>query len=102
MKRSTPSAYSRPCLLLGGLFLLRARSRDRERRRDGLVVDELEIHHLGSVALTRAEPHDARVAAGPIREARSDVGEERVHDVVRAKRGERLPSGMEIAALAQT
>ena len=88
-------------LFLGGLFLFRPRSRDRERRGDGLVIDELEIHHLGGVALTLPEPHDARVAAGPIREARSDVGEERVDDVVRAKRGERLPSGMEIAALAQ-
>ena len=102
MKRSTPGAYSRRLSYSSAGSSCWARdSRHRERRRHWLVVDELEIHHLGCVTLALAEPHDARVAAGAISEARCDLGEESVDDVVGAKRGERLSASMEVAALAQ-
>ena len=58
--------------------------------RPRVVVDELEVDHVGGVALARAELDDPRVAAGPLREARRDVGEQLVHDVLRAQLGERL------------
>ena len=113
MRKSTLGAYFRSSrgprsaelsgrqARLGGRLLLARRRGRRERRGRRLVVDELEVDHLGGVALARAEPDDARVAARPLGEPRGDVGEEPVHDVVRAKRGERLPAGMEVAALAQ-
>ena len=43
------------------------------------------------VALARAELDDPRVAAGTVGEARRDVGEQLVHDVLRAQRRDRLP-----------
>ena len=105
MRKSTPESVlpaGRCATPRSAVLLVGAAARERANgRRDGLEVDELEVDHLGGVALARAEAHDARVAARPVREARSDVGEQLVHDVVRAKRGERLPSGMEVAALAQ-
>src|SRR5262249_41799559 len=67
----------------------------------GLVVDELQIDHLGRVALPLPELHDPRVAARPLGETRRDLGEELVHDVVRAQRRERLTTGVEVAALAE-
>ena len=81
--------------------VLGAAPRVRERRHDGLVVDELEVDHLGGVALAGAEPDDARVAAGPLREARSDVGEEPVDDVFERSAASACRAGMEVAALAQ-
>src|SRR6266536_3793099 len=66
-----------------------------------LVVDELEIDHVGCVAVARAELHDARVAAGAVDEARRDVGEELVHDVLRPKRRDRLAPGGEVTAATE-
>src|SRR5205085_10741721 len=42
-----------------------------------------------------------RIAAGSVREARTDLGEQLVHDVLRAQEGERLPAGSEVAAAAE-
>src|SRR4030095_11764606 len=47
------------------------------------------------------ELDDPRVAAGPLREARSDLGEELVHDVLRAQLGERLAACVQVAPLAE-
>src|SRR5205823_8354971 len=47
-------------------------------------VDELEVRHLGSVSRTWPDADDAGVAARAVLEARGDVGEERVHDLLRA------------------
>ena len=88
-------------LRLGGSRLLAPGARRCERRSRGLEVDELEVDHVGRVALTRAELDDARVTARPVGEARSDLREQPMDDVVGAKRGERLPAGMEVAALPQ-
>src|SRR5215218_1349219 len=64
--------------------------------------DELEVHHLGGVTPPRAQLQDPRVAAGPPRVARCDLGEQRVHDeLVLPERRERLAAGMQIAALGQ-
>ena len=64
--------------------------------------DELEEHHLGRVAATRAELEDAGVAAGPLRVARSDLLEQLVDgELVLPQRAERLPAGVEVAALGQ-
>src|SRR5207247_1054755 len=64
----------------------RARSPARERSEaPGLarvVVHELQIDHVGRVTLTRAELDDPGIAAGPVREARRDLGEQLVHHVL--------------------
>ena len=103
IRKSTPAGYS---AVEGGYSSASGSSAalgatSRERRHSGLEVDELEVHHLGRVALALAQPDDACVSARAVREPGSHVGEQLVHDVIRAKRGERLPPGMEIAALAQ-
>src|SRR6185503_3302360 len=55
-----------------------------------LEVDQLEQRHRRGVALARAELDHPRVAAVALGEARRDVGEELVDDVVRAELGHRV------------
>ena len=89
---------------------VRADGRDRPepRRRAAsaskpVVLDQLEEDHLGRVRPARAELDDPRVAAGTLRVARRDLLEQLVDDelvVVRASR-ERLPAGVQVAALGE-
>src|SRR3954447_15472523 len=65
------------------------------------VVDQLEIRHLGCVALTLADLDDARVAAGAVREAGRDLVEELLHDVLGAELGDGLTARREVAAAAE-
>src|SRR5581483_9250355 len=67
----------------------------------GHEVHELEIGHRRGVALARAELHDARVAAGAVLEARRDLGEEVMHDLLRPQVRERLPAGVDRAFPAE-
>src|SRR3954463_12322424 len=67
----------------------------------GREVDKLEIDHVGRVSWTRAELHDPRVAAGTLGEARADVCEQAMDDLLRAQVRERLPPRMEVAAFAE-
>jgi len=60
------------------------------------VVDELEVRHLGRVTLARADLDDARIAARAIGEPGADVGEELVHDVLRAEVGEGLTARVQV------
>src|SRR5262249_61625413 len=55
------------------------------RPEDERRVDELEVDHLRSIARTRSETDDARVAARPLRIARAELVEELVHHVLRAE-----------------
>jgi hypothetical protein len=52
------------------------------RASGGIEVHQLEVHHLGGIALAWPELHDPRVAAGTIHEARSDVREQLVDDIL--------------------
>src|SRR3954469_15138937 len=70
-------------------------------RRSRLIVDELEVRHLGRVTLTRADLDDPRVAAGSVREARSDLVEELLDDRLGRQLGERLAAGGEVTAAAE-
>jgi hypothetical protein len=54
-----------------------------------------------SITLARAELDDARVPTLALGEARSDVREQPVHDVVGAERGKRLPPRVQVTALAE-
>src|SRR5204863_421798 len=81
---------------LGGLFGHRLRLMLRpllELFGDVLLVDQLEVRHLGRIAGAGAEAHDARVAAGPVLEPRGDIGEEPVHHVAGAQERRCLPAG---------
>src|SRR5918996_3095513 len=70
-------------------------------RSRGHVVDELEVGHLGRVALTRPDLHDSRIAARAVGEARRHLREEQVRDRLRAQEGDRLAVSREIAPLAE-
>jgi len=48
-----------------------------------LVVDEFEDGHFGAIADANAGGDNTRVASGPIRKLRCDVGEELLRDVRR-------------------
>jgi hypothetical protein len=78
-----------------------ARRRGAGRRAHRHVVHELEVGHRGGVALARPDLDDARVAAGPLREARGDVGEKQVGNALRAEEGDGLPLGGDVAALSE-
>src|SRR4029079_18127160 len=67
----------------------------------GDVIDQLEVDHLRSVALARADADDPRIAAGPVREARPDLAEELVDHVLRAQELERLAPRVDVAAAAE-
>ena len=75
---------------LNGFF--KTEDEQLERRRSGLVVHQLEIDHLGGVALARPELYDARVSAGPLGETRCDVREEPVHES--SSEARRVPAGV--------
>src|SRR5512136_2402905 len=64
-------------------------------------LHELEVDLLGTVALTGAELHDARVPAAARRVARRDVAEQLVDDLLVAQQRDRLPARVEVVALAQ-
>src|SRR5919202_3308088 len=65
------------------------------------MVDEFEVDHLGRVALARAELHDPGIAARAVGEARPDLGEELVDDVLGAQVRDRLPARVDVAAPAE-
>ena len=66
------------------------RGRRRGRHAGGLrglgagraLVHQLDDRHVRVVTLARQRLHDARVATGPVREERADLGEQAVHDVL--------------------
>src|SRR5215218_7055174 len=78
-----------------GRYAVRAEREAPPRLRN--VIDELEIDHLGRVALARTDPYDPRVTAGTVGEARGHLREEMVNHLVRAEVGERLPACVQIA-----
>ena len=77
------------------------RRRGRNARSPRHVVHELEVDHEGRVSLARPDLHDSRVAAGPLREARCDLGEEDVRDLLGTEERDSLPVGGDVAALAE-
>src|SRR3954471_2115437 len=65
-------------------------------------LDELEEDHLGRIRAALTELDDPRVAAGPVRVARTDLLEQLVDDEpVLAERREGLAPGVETAALGE-
>src|SRR5688500_12449195 len=95
---TTSATWSR---LLGRCGCGRARSGDGRYRRLRHEVHELEVHHHRGVSRARADLDDPRVASRPFCKSRAHVGEQLVHDVLRAQEGERLAAGVEIAAPPQ-
>src|SRR5260221_1292374 len=69
--------------------------------RGRIVVDELEIDHVGGIAEPRTELDDPRVPTWPVCEPWRHLREEGMHDVVRPQRRERLSPRVQVAPLAE-
>src|SRR4029077_19900752 len=65
-------------------------------------VDELQERHLGGVAGPGPDTDDPRLTPGPPREARSDLGEQLVDDLLRAQVRHRLTPRVQITAASES